>query len=41
MEIGWDSWVVIGAPFVVIAGIVVYFLLRRHREKSTTKHMLE
>jgi len=41
MEIPWNSWFILGAPFVVIAGVVVYFLLRRHKEKPPTTHILK
>jgi len=41
MEIPWNSWVIVGSPFVLVAGFVVYFLLRRHKEIPSTTHILQ
>jgi len=41
MELSWNSWVIIGAPFVVIAGVAAFYLLRRHKEKPPTEHILK
>jgi len=41
MEIPWNSWVIVGAPFVVIAGVLVYYLLRRHKEKRPDDHIFK
>jgi len=41
MEIAWNSWAIVGAPFVALAGVAVYFLLKRHKEVSATEHILK
>lgn len=41
MEIDWNHWSVIGAPIVVLAGVVIFFVLRRHKEEPPDKHILQ
>lgn len=41
MEIGWDHWAVLGAPFVALAGLIIFVLLRRHKEKPPDDHILK
>lgn len=39
MELDWNHWSVLGAPVVLLAGVVTYFLMRRHKEKPPTDHI--
>jgi hypothetical protein len=34
-------WTVAGIPLVIIGGIAVFWALRRHKEKSSTDHVLK
>ena len=34
-------WTVISIPFVIIGGVLVGYLLRRHKEKPPTDHILK
>ncbi len=39
MEIDFQHWAVIGAPLVFFAGVAIFFLMRRHKEKPPDDHM--
>ena len=39
MEIDFQHWAVIGAPIVLLAGVAVFFLMRRHKEKPPGDHI--
>jgi len=39
MEIDFGHWSVIGAPLVLLAGVAVFFLMRRHKEKPPSDHI--
>jgi hypothetical protein len=41
MEIGSTHWLVIGAPIVVLAGLIIFLLLRRHKEKPPDDHIFK
>ncbi len=34
-------WTVISIPFVVAGAVAVFYMLRRHKEKSSTDHVLK
>jgi hypothetical protein len=39
---GFDvHWTVISIPFVILGGVAVFYMLRRHKEKSSTDHVLK
>jgi hypothetical protein len=39
VEIDFQHWAVIGAPLVFFAGVAIFFLMRRHKEKPPDDHM--
>ncbi len=39
MEIDLQHWAVIGAPLVILAGLGIYFLMKRHKEKPPGDHI--
>jgi len=34
-------WTVLSIPFVLVGGVVAYYLLHRHKEKKSTDHVLK
>lgn len=34
-------WTVLSIPFVLAGGILVFYLLHRHKEKKSTDHVLK
>ena len=34
-------WTVLAIPFVIVGGILVFYLLHRHKEKPPTDHVLK
>jgi len=34
-------WTVLAIPFVVVGGVIVFYLLHRHKEKKSTDHMFK
>ncbi len=34
-------WTIVGIPFVIVGGILVFYLLHKHKEKKSTEHMLK
>lgn len=34
-------WTVYSIPLVIVGGVLVYYLLTRHKEKKSTDHVLK
>ena len=41
VEIDVRHWAVLGAPLVALAGLAIYFLLRRHKETPPDDHIFK
>lgn len=40
LELGWNHWSVIGAPFVSLGAFLVMTLLQHRNQKSSAEHIL-
>lgn len=41
MEIDVQHWAVIGAPLVILAGVAIYLLMKRHKEVPPNDHIFK
>ena len=41
MDFLMSNWAIAGAPFVIIAAIVVGYILNHRKQKSSTDHVLK